>query len=53
MTFVIMHLFFCWQVSFFARNNVECDALMVKKILSKSTDNDTGRITTDYGRASK
>lgn len=42
-----MHLFFCCKVSFFVRSNVECDALMEKKMSSKSTGDVAGRIIAD------
>lgn len=45
---MVVHLFFCCKVSFFVRSNVEYDALMVKKILSVSTEDIVGRITADY-----
>lgn len=48
MTIVVVHLFFCCEMSFFVRSNVEYDALMVKKILSVSTEDIVGRITADY-----
>lgn len=48
MNIVVVPLFFCCKVSFFDRSNVECDALMVKKIVRISTYDVVGRITADY-----
>lgn len=49
MNTVVVHLF-CCKVTFFVRSNGECNALIVKKIFSKSTNDVVGRIIVDYSK---